>query len=64
LFNFDNCTSTEAGGIVSDAAGKPLDFSKGKFLDVDTGIIVTNQNLMPSLLRAVKESLNEKASSL
>ncbi|CAL5213867.1 unnamed protein product [Lathyrus oleraceus] len=55
---------TEAGGIVSDAAGNPLDFSKGKFLDVDTGIIVTNQNLMPSLLRAVKESLNEKASSL
>jgi 3'(2'), 5'-bisphosphate nucleotidase/inositol polyphosphate 1-phosphatase len=41
-----------------------LDFSKGKFLDVDTGIIVTNQNLMPSLLKAVKESLNEKASSL
>ncbi|WJX52755.1 Ca(2+)-binding ATP:ADP antiporter sal1 [Trifolium repens] len=55
---------TEAGGIVSDAAGNPLDFSKGKFLDVDTGIIVTNQNLMPSLLKAVKESLNEKASSL
>ncbi|XP_004504666.1 3'(2'),5'-bisphosphate nucleotidase 1 [Cicer arietinum] len=55
---------SEAGGIVSDAAGNPLDFSKGKFLDVDTGIIVTNQNLMPSLLRAVKESLNEKASSL
>ncbi|XP_045826864.1 SAL1 phosphatase [Trifolium pratense] len=55
---------TEAGGIVSDAAGNPLDFSKGKFLDVDTGIIVTNQNLMPSLLKAVKESLNEKGSSL
>ncbi|KAL9329020.1 hypothetical protein ACSQ67_004023 [Phaseolus vulgaris] len=55
---------TEAGGIVTDAAGNPLDFSKGKFLDVDTGIIVTNQKLMPSLLRAVKEALNEKASSL
>ncbi|KAL2343621.1 hypothetical protein Fmac_004906 [Flemingia macrophylla] len=55
---------TEAGGICMDAAGNPLDFSKGKFLDVVSGIIVTNQKLMPSLLRAVKEALNEKASSL
>ncbi|KAG5040721.1 hypothetical protein JHK85_013197 [Glycine max] len=55
---------TEAGGIAMDAAGNPLDFSKGKFLDVVSGIIVTNQKLMPSLLTAVKEALNEKASSL
>ncbi|RDX82839.1 SAL1 phosphatase, partial [Mucuna pruriens] len=55
---------SEAGGIAADAAGNPLDFSKGKFLDVVSGIIVTNQKLMPSLLRAVKEALNEKASSL
>ncbi|XP_019464601.1 PREDICTED: SAL1 phosphatase [Lupinus angustifolius] len=55
---------SEAGGIVMDAAGNPLDFSKGKFLDVVAGIIVTNQKLMPSLLKAVKEALNEKASSL
>lgn len=55
---------TEAGGVVTDAGGNPLDFSKGKFLDVDTGIIVTNQKLMPALLKAVKESVEEKASSL
>ena len=61
---FDNWTSVEAGGIVTDAAGNALDFSKGKFLDVVSGIIVTNQKLMPSLLRAVKEALDEKASSL
>lgn len=54
----------EAGGVVSDAAGNPLDFSKGRYLDLDTGIIVTNQKLMPSLLKAVKESLNESASAL
>lgn len=52
---------TEAGGVVSDAAGNPLDFSKGRYLDLDTGIIVTNQNLMPLLLKAVRESLDEKA---
>ncbi|KAK6924258.1 Inositol monophosphatase-like [Dillenia turbinata] len=55
---------TEAGGVASDAAGKPLDFSKGKYLDVDTGIIVTNQKLMPSLLKAVQDSLAEQSSSL
>lgn len=55
---------TEAGGVVTDAAGQPLDFSKGRYLDLDTGIIVTNQKLMPSLLKAVRESLEEKSSSL
>ncbi|OAY36111.1 SAL1 phosphatase [Manihot esculenta] len=54
---------TEAGGVVTDAAGNPLDFSKGRYLDLDTGIIVTNQKLMPSLLKAVRESLEEKKAS-
>ncbi|GFP92934.1 sal1 phosphatase, partial [Phtheirospermum japonicum] len=54
----------EAGGVASDAAGKPLDFSKGRYLDLDTGIIVTNQKLMPALLKAVQESIKEKVSSL
>ncbi|XP_071732276.1 3'(2'),5'-bisphosphate nucleotidase 1 [Rutidosis leptorrhynchoides] len=51
----------EAGGVASDAAGKPLDFSKGRYLDLDTGIIVTNQKLMPALLKAVQDSLKEQA---
>ncbi|XP_019181745.1 PREDICTED: SAL1 phosphatase-like [Ipomoea nil] len=55
---------SEAGGIVTDAAGNPLDFSKGRYLDLDTGIIVTNQKLMPALLKAVGDSLAEKTSSL
>ncbi|XP_057965748.1 SAL1 phosphatase isoform X2 [Malania oleifera] len=55
---------TEAGGVVRDAAGNSLDFSKGRYLDVDTGIVVTNQKLMPPLLKAVRESLDEKVSSL
>ncbi|KAG0520353.1 hypothetical protein BDA96_08G066800 [Sorghum bicolor] len=57
---------TEAGGIVTDAAGNDLDFSKGRFLDLDTGIIATNKNLMPSLLKAVQEAIKEtnQASSL
>lgn len=55
---------TEAGGVAADASGNPLDFSKGKYLDLDTGIIVTNQKLMPSLLKAVRESIEEKVSPL
>ncbi|MBA0857914.1 hypothetical protein Goshw_018949 [Gossypium schwendimanii] len=55
---------SEAGGVVTDAAGQPLDFSKGKYLDLDTGIIVTNQKLMPLLFNAVRKSIQEKASSL
>lgn len=55
---------SEAGGIAADAAGNPLDFSKGRFLDLETGIIVTNQKLMPALLKAVQDSIKEKASSL
>ncbi|KAL2528276.1 Inositol monophosphatase family protein [Forsythia ovata] len=54
----------EAGGVVTDAAGNPLDFSSGRYLDLDTGIIVTNQKLMPALSKAVLESLKERASSL
>ncbi|KAL3618322.1 Ca(2+)-binding ATP:ADP antiporter sal1 [Castilleja foliolosa] len=54
----------EAGGVASDAAGNPLDFSKGRYLDLDTGIIVTNHKLMPALLKAVQESIKEKVSSL
>ncbi|KAK4490654.1 hypothetical protein RD792_001345 [Penstemon davidsonii] len=54
----------EAGGVAADAAGNSLDFSRGRYLDLDTGIVVTNQKLMPALLKAVQESINERASSL
>ncbi|KAF7064413.1 hypothetical protein CFC21_070732 [Triticum aestivum] len=52
---------TEAGGVVTDASGNDLDFSKGRFLDVDTGIIATNKQLMPSLLKSVQEAIKEKS---
>uniref|UniRef100_A0A453K6S4 Inositol monophosphatase n=2 Tax=Triticinae TaxID=1648030 RepID=A0A453K6S4_AEGTS len=51
----------EAGGVVTDASGNDLDFSKGRFLDVDTGIIATNKQLMPSLLKSVQEAIKEKS---
>eukprot|EP00898_Chlorokybus_atmophyticus_P002195 jgi/Chlat1/2977/Chrsp2S04703 len=48
----------EAGGCVMDVAGKPLDFSKGRFLEnLDTGILATNPALKDRLLATVKECL-------
>lgn len=61
---FPQLTFAEAGGVVTDAAGHPLDFSKGRYLDLEAGIMATNQKLMPLLLKAVRESLEEKTSSL
>jgi len=54
----------EAGGVVVDAAGKPLDFSRGRYLDVEKGIIATNAKLMPLLLSAVQAALKEEKSVL
>ncbi|CAI5485034.1 unnamed protein product [Closterium sp. Yama58-4] len=50
---------SEAGGKVCDAAGQPLDFSRGRFLDLDTGIIATNASLMPVLLSTVQSVLSK-----
>lgn len=53
----------EAGGIAADASGNHLDFSKGRYLDLDTGIIVANKKLMPALLNAVQESIKAQSAS-
>ncbi|MCO5548487.1 hypothetical protein L7F22_001946 [Adiantum nelumboides] len=47
----------EAGGVVRDAAGNRLDFSKGRYLDVEHGIMATNSKLMPTLLASVQTAL-------
>lgn len=48
---------TEAGGVVFDAAGQPLDFSRGRYLDLERGIIATNRQLAPVVLAAVQTVL-------
>ncbi|BFI43315.1 hypothetical protein AXG93_4697s1090 [Marchantia polymorpha subsp. ruderalis] len=55
---------TEAGGEVFDAAGKPLDFSKGRFLDLEKGIIATNPSLRSAVLAAVQTAIKEEESAL
>ena len=43
----------EAGGVVTDADGHPLDFSQGKELPPGCGILATNRVLHPQLLECV-----------
>ncbi len=47
--------NAEAGGRASDQDGKPLDFSKGKRLEGNRGVIVTNGALHDRILAAIAE---------
>jgi 3'(2'), 5'-bisphosphate nucleotidase len=48
----------EAGGKVTDLNGKPLDFSQGKTLVKNKGVIATNGKLHNIVLRAVQNVLH------
>ncbi len=50
----------EAGGTVSDADGKPLDFSHGRRLEVNRGIIATAGRIHEPVVRAVRQVLRAK----
>lgn len=44
----------EAGGRVTDVDGQPLDFSRGKGLEANRGVIATNGHLHDDVLEALK----------
>ena len=45
----------EAGGVVTDVDGEALDFSQGKRLTKNRGILATNGKLHPQLLKCIGE---------
>ncbi|MBA3315872.1 MAG: 3'(2'),5'-bisphosphate nucleotidase [Planctomycetota bacterium] len=47
----------EAGGIVTDVDGKPLDFTHGRGLDRNRGVVVTNGPWHESVLKAIADVL-------
>lgn len=49
----------EAGGRVSDVNGKELDFSLGRTLKSNAGIIVSNKEVFDQVIAAVKEARGE-----
>ena len=50
----------EAGGEVTDVYGKPLDFSLGRELRHNTGILGTNGKLHPKVVDAVRRVLESE----
>ena len=53
----DHATGTlliaEAGGVVTDIYGKPLDFSQGRKLTANRGVIATSGNINKAVLDAI-----------
>jgi len=50
----------EAGGQVTDSRGQPLDFSRGRTLQQNVGIIATNGKLHTEVVRAVQQALSAR----
>ncbi|KAJ1848468.1 3'(2'),5'-bisphosphate nucleotidase [Coemansia sp. RSA 2708] len=55
-----NIIITEAGGQVSDIDGKPLDFSLGRTLTANRGVVAANANIFATVLAAVQTTLANK----
>jgi len=49
----------EAGGVVTDSRGKPLDFGLGRTLGENFGVIAAGKGVHSRVLAAVQEALNE-----
>lgn len=47
----------EAGGKVTDIDGKPLEFTHGRELTANRGVVVTNGRLHDDVLRAIREHI-------
>lgn len=50
----------EAGGMVTDLAGKPLDFTQGKTLLKNKGVIATNGKLHDAVMKAVHSVIRDQ----
>jgi len=48
----------EAGGVVTDVTGKPLDFSKGRQLEDNRGVVATNGRFHDEVLAAVADHVS------
>ena len=49
----------EAGGVVSDSRGKPLDFGLGRTLGENFGVIATGKAWHTKVLSAVQRAASE-----
>ena len=52
---------TEAGGVITDGAGKKLNFAAGRFLDIKRGIVASSTpELHAKLLAAIASGAEEE----
>lgn len=49
----------ESGGVCTDMWGKPLDFSQGRTLKANEGIVAAGKELHPKCVEAVKRAVEE-----
>ena len=48
----------EAGGVVTDVDGRTLDFSQGRRMTANRGILATNGDLHPQLLECIRRGVH------
>ena len=49
----------EAGGIVTDSRGQPLDFGQGRTLGENFGVIAAGKDVQAQMLQAVQKVWSE-----
>jgi 3'(2'), 5'-bisphosphate nucleotidase len=49
----------EAGGEISDISGKPLDFSLGRTLKANKGIVATSAKIHSKVIEACNKHFNK-----
>lgn len=49
----------ESGGICTDMHGRPLDFSKGRTLKANEGIVAAGREMHSKCVEAVKKAVEE-----
>jgi 3'(2'), 5'-bisphosphate nucleotidase len=50
----------EAGGVVSDAKGRPLNFSLGRTLRDNKGVVAAHKEVHADVIKAVRKALEEE----
>lgn len=51
----------EAGGVVTDSRGEPLNFGLGRTLGENFGVVAAGKEVHAEVLRAVKQAKDEEA---
>lgn len=49
----------EAGGVVTDMNGKPLDFTLGRTLKGNKGVVAAHKDVHAEVIKAVQQAVKE-----